>query len=155
MSSRTIQLSSLLYASSKTFLMTSHLALSEKPTMFSGEMTFTKGKLDSLAMYAARAVFPQPALPVVKKFNTFQMMPNKDKVIYCSAVQHWKRKLVAHFSGVVFTVHTFTDIITNTFMYMYMYNCTTQLQYRTVHVSTYTYSIHCTAHSYEVKHCNV
>ena len=123
MSSRTIQLSSLLYASSKTFLMTSHLALSEKPTMFSGEMTFTKGKLDSLAMYAARAVFPQPALPVVKKFDTFQMMPNKDKVIYCSAVQHWKRKLVAHFSGVVFTVHTFTDIITN--IHLCTCTCTT------------------------------
>lgn len=79
MSSRTIQLSSLLYASSNTFLMTSHLALSEKPTMFSGEMTFTKGKLDSLAMYAARAVFPQPALPVVKGIGTFQMMPTTDK----------------------------------------------------------------------------
>mmetsp|Transcript_40403 Transcript_40403/g.102268 ORF Transcript_40403/g.102268 Transcript_40403/m.102268 type:complete len:205 (-) Transcript_40403:330-944(-) len=52
-----------LYASSKTLAMRLHLACSEKPTMSSLVMTFTKGNPLSTAMVAASAVVPLPIGP--------------------------------------------------------------------------------------------
>lgn len=41
-----------------TFFMAWHLAVSEKPIILSGEQILMKGKLDSSAILAAKAVFP-------------------------------------------------------------------------------------------------
>lgn len=41
-----------------TFFMAWHLAVSEKPIILSGEQILMKGKLDSSAIFAAKAVFP-------------------------------------------------------------------------------------------------
>lgn len=46
-----------------------HFPPSKKPTMSSGEQTFTKGNPDSAANDAARAVFPLPGGPTERKYD--------------------------------------------------------------------------------------
>lgn len=59
MLSTSIQLRVERYASSNTFRICKHLAVSVKPTISSGEHTFINGKSESLANCAASAVFPE------------------------------------------------------------------------------------------------
>lgn len=63
MSSRTIILRGDLYASSKILAIACTLAKSVKPTNCSGDIILTKGNPLSIAIFAAKAVLPDPLSP--------------------------------------------------------------------------------------------